>query len=95
MSEHNPITKLQLSESEAADLYGLSVHWFRRKRWEGGGPEFRKVGNRCYYTPEALDLYFNECTRKNTSEYTTRRPVEALAKNMALIEKTSTGGCHE
>ncbi|KAB0669291.1 helix-turn-helix domain-containing protein [Oryzomonas sagensis] len=77
------INKKQLTESEASELYGLSVHWFRRKRWEGGGPVFRKVGNRCYYERAALDDYFNSCTHKNTSEYPTRRPAEAINRKQA------------
>lgn len=75
--------KKHITETEAAELYSLSVHWFRRKRWEGGGPAFRKVGNRCYYTRLELDNYFNACTHKNTSEYQTRRPVEAIQKKKA------------
>lgn len=76
--------KLQMTEREAAAEYGLSVHWFRRKRWEGGGPSFRKVGNRCYYTREELDRFFSGCTRKNTSEYHTRKPIEAITRKQSL-----------
>lgn len=79
-SQQSSITKMQLNEVEASLLYNLSVHWFRRKRWEGGGPMFRKVGNRCYYTRNELDNYFSACSHNNTSEYQTRRPVEALKK---------------
>lgn len=81
-----PNAKKQLTEKDASEIYGLSVHWFRRKRWEGGGPSYRKVGNRCYYTRNELDDYFSACTHKNTSEYQTRRPVEALLKKRAAGE---------
>lgn len=76
---------IHISEKEAAQQYGLSVHWFRRKRWEGGGPVYRKIGNLCLYTVNDLDRYFSECTCKNTSEYHTRKPVEAIDKKKTIL----------
>ena len=35
-----------LTEYEAAELIGYSVHWFRRKRWESCGPKYLKIGAR-------------------------------------------------
>ena len=70
---------IQISEKDASQRYGMSVHWFRRKRVEGGGPSFRKIGNRCFYAVEELDRFFNERTCKSTSEYHTRKPEEAIA----------------
>jgi hypothetical protein len=32
-----------LTDAEAAARYGMSQAWFRRKRWEGGGPVFVKM----------------------------------------------------
>lgn len=78
-NNHDTSKRLQLTEREAAEEWGLSVHWFRRKRWAGGGPAYRKIGNRCYYTRVELQRYFDDCTRKSTSEYQTRKPVEAIA----------------
>ena len=35
---------IYISEVQASKLSGLSVHWFRRKRWAGGGPKYLKLG---------------------------------------------------
>jgi len=59
---------LNINEQEAAKRYGLSVHWFRRMRWAGGGPEFLKVGSRCLYPVESTDSYFAAKSRKSTSD---------------------------
>lgn len=81
-------TKMQLTEKEAAERTGLSVHWFRRMRCVGEGPVFRKVGNRCFYPVAELDRYFDERTVRSTSEYKTRRPEEAIAKKRANVTIT-------
>jgi hypothetical protein len=63
--------KLYLTEKEAANITGLSVHWFRRKRWSGGGPEYiQNDGCRgaVRYEREALTKYFQNRTRKSTSD---------------------------
>jgi hypothetical protein len=39
------IQNMPVNEKEAAKIIGLSVHWLRRKRWEGGGPKFVKMGS--------------------------------------------------
>jgi len=33
-----------LKEREAAEIIGFSVHWLRRKRWSGDGPNYLKMG---------------------------------------------------
>lgn len=33
-----------LHERDAAAILGVSVYWLQRKRWEGGGPAFVRVG---------------------------------------------------
>lgn len=86
---NTPPTKLQLTEKEAAEKYGLSVHWFRRKRFAGGGPAFRKIGNKCFYPVPELERYFTDCTRRSTSEYETRRPKEAIAKKQTAKKQTA------
>ena len=66
------ITKLNLSEKEAAEIYGLSVHWFRRARWAGGGPEFIKLGAAVLYPRKSLDDFFTSRIVKSTSEASVR-----------------------
>ncbi len=59
------------TEKEAAAKYGMSVHWYRRKRWSGGGPEYMKMdssqGGRVLYSKAALDKYFKSKNQKSTS----------------------------
>lgn len=60
--------KLTVNEQEASERYGMSVHWFRRKRWAGGGPEYLKVGSRCLYPVDKLDAYFTGKLTTSTSQ---------------------------
>jgi hypothetical protein len=64
--------KRNLTEREASDEYGMSVHWYRRKRWSGGGPVYIKVsdgpGGKVLYPEESLDRYFASRTRNSTSD---------------------------
>ena len=58
-----------IDEKEASKLYGMSKAWFRRKRWEGGGPLFIKVGSRSIrYQMSDLDEYFTSKKFHSTSE---------------------------
>jgi hypothetical protein len=50
--------KKGLSEKEAAVRWPYSVAWFRRKRIEGGGPPYMKVGGRVIYLIDNLDEWF-------------------------------------
>lgn len=66
--------KKYLSEREASERYGYSLHWWRRKRWEGGGPRFIKMNRRIAYRLDDLESYFNgfaDCG--STSEYNTNK----------------------
>lgn len=56
-----------LGEKDASSLTGLSVHWFRRKRWAGDGPPFRKIGSRCLYQAGELLDWFDQYRQVNTS----------------------------
>lgn len=60
--------KIYMSETEAAKRYNLSVHWFRRARWAGGGPEFVKLSGRVLYPIESTDAFFVSKLRKSTSD---------------------------
>ena len=61
------IGKIQLNEVEAAERYGLSVHWFRRARWSGNGPPYVKMAGRCLYPIADTDAYFASKIRTSTS----------------------------
>lgn len=57
-----------LSEKEAADYLGLTVHTMRRWRWSGDGPRFLKMGSRCLYPVAELEAYQASCLRRSTSD---------------------------
>jgi predicted DNA-binding transcriptional regulator AlpA len=58
-----------LDEKSAADLYGLSRAWFQRKRWEGGGPPYRKIGHAVRYPEDTLRAWFeSHRLQKSTAE---------------------------
>lgn len=68
--ENQSVVK-NLTEREAAAEYGLSVHWFRRMRWAGGGPDYIKTpgrGGKVLYPRECLDRYFASRVRRSTSD---------------------------
>ncbi len=66
--------KRNLTETEAAEEYGMSVHWYRRSRWAGDGPRFIKLGGGILYPRVELDAFFNSRLVKSTSEASTRKP---------------------
>lgn len=66
--------KVNLNEVEAAEIYGPSVHWFRRARWKGDGPRFIKLAGSVLYPVVELDSYFSARLVKSTSEAETRKP---------------------
>jgi hypothetical protein len=61
-----------LTETEASERYGMSVHWYRRARWAGDGPKFIKLSGSVLYPVTELDAFFNARLVKSTSEATTR-----------------------
>ncbi len=45
--QKNPVRLL--SQKEVAKMIGLSEAWLERKRWEGGGIPYRKLGRSVRY----------------------------------------------
>jgi predicted DNA-binding transcriptional regulator AlpA len=64
--------KININETEASEMYGPSVHWFRRARWQGDGPRFIKLSGAVFYPVSELEAYFNERLVKSTSEVSCR-----------------------
>jgi len=60
--------KKNLTEKEASEVYGPSVAWFRRKRWEGDGPKFIKLPGMVLYPIKELEAYFSSRLRSSTSD---------------------------
>lgn len=58
-----------MKEGEAAAIMGVSVHWMRRARWIGDGPEFIKIGvGSVRYRPSAIEAFIQARTRRSTSD---------------------------
>ena len=57
-----------LDEKQAAEQYRMSVAWFQRKRWDGTGPKFYKIGRAVRYPANELESYFNARIRTSTSD---------------------------
>jgi len=49
-----------LVEKELSAKYGLSVHWFRRARYEGKSPTYHKFRGKIYYKEDQVDQWFKE-----------------------------------
>jgi len=63
--------KKLINEKEASELFGMSVAWFQRKRWEGGGPLFLKIDKKSIrYQISDLNNYFIKKKLRSTSEIT-------------------------
>lgn len=78
--------KINLKENEAAEIYGPSVHWFRRARWKGDGPRFIKLAGSVLYPVTELNAFFDARLVKSTSEASVKN--QALAVNR---EKQANG----
>ncbi|MBW4057168.1 MAG: helix-turn-helix domain-containing protein [Proteobacteria bacterium] len=69
----NEAHKKNLTETEAAAEYGMSVHWYRRSRWAGDGPCFIKLGGAILYPRTELESFFDARLVKSTSESSIRK----------------------
>jgi hypothetical protein len=59
-----------LKEQEVASLTGMSVHWLRRKRWEGGGIPYIKLSDHgaVRYQREQVAQFIESRVRISTSD---------------------------
>jgi len=59
-----------MKEKETAAMVGMSVHWLRKKRWEGGGIPFIKLSERgaVRYSEETVLQYIDTHLRLSTSD---------------------------
>lgn len=49
-----------LNSEEVAELIGKSVAWLARKRWEGGGIPYRKIGRHVRYQLSVVLSWLNQ-----------------------------------
>jgi hypothetical protein len=59
-----------MTETETAVLIGMSVHWLRRKRWEGGGIPYIKMtrGGAVRYSEKVVEEYIESRYRTCSSD---------------------------
>ena len=59
-----------MTEKETAVMVGMSVHWLRRKRWEGGGIPFIKMSEKgaVRYSEEVVIRFLDARFRTSTSD---------------------------
>ena len=63
-----------LTEKEASRITGLSVAWFQRKRWAGGGPPYVKLGRAVRYRESELWSWIESHSgHSSTSSYPKKR----------------------
>ncbi len=60
--------RVNLDEFQAAKILGKSVHWMRRARWAGNGPEFVRIGGNVRYRMWTLEEFIDRGTRRSTSD---------------------------
>lgn len=65
-------TKLYIDEKEAAQMFSMSIAWFRKKRELGDGPPYFKDGWSVRYNVEQLSNWFEQRTKQSTSDYQSR-----------------------
>jgi predicted DNA-binding transcriptional regulator AlpA len=49
-----------VSESEAAEMCGMSISFLRQARWRGEGPAHSKLGNRVRYDIADIESWVRE-----------------------------------
>lgn len=60
------VSRVLLSEQEAAKYLNLSKSFLRKRRIKGLPPEFIKIGKSIRYSLETLDVFVAEQTRRRT-----------------------------
>jgi predicted DNA-binding transcriptional regulator AlpA len=63
------ISRRLLSVREAAGRLGMSKSWMDKRRINGDGPKFCKIGRRVLYDEADLDFFKDRAKRGSTSEY--------------------------
>lgn len=58
----------RLTQAELAAECGKSEAWVERKRWDGSGPPFVKIGRTPYYLRKDFHAWLEAQRRSNTHE---------------------------
>jgi predicted DNA-binding transcriptional regulator AlpA len=49
-----------IDERQVGEMLGVSVFWVRKRRREGGGPKFFRIGGRVRYSIQDVEGWLNE-----------------------------------
>src|SRR4051812_34365335 len=82
-----------LTERDVATLTGLSVHFFQRLRWRGGGPPFVKFERAVRYKESDLRAWIDvHAGRRSTSDH---GPSRRDARASPDASHNTTPGAHQ
>jgi predicted DNA-binding transcriptional regulator AlpA len=56
------------TQTDLMPVLRKSKNWFERKRWDGSGPRYLKIGRSVLYRGEDVLSWLNEQARKSTSD---------------------------
>jgi len=68
-TSHSP-ARTWVIETQAAEITGMSLAWFRKKRQTGGGIPYSKMGRNVKYELADIYAYLDEHKAGSTAEYT-------------------------
>jgi predicted DNA-binding transcriptional regulator AlpA len=57
-----------ITEASASDITSMSIHWFRKKRVEGDGIPYSKIGRACRYRRADVIAWMESRKVRSTSE---------------------------
>ncbi len=63
-----PAQKPMWTDKDLAARFGNDPNYWAKLRCSGDGPEFLKIGKRCYYEPERFEAWLATKRRKSTSD---------------------------
>ena len=79
-----PTSTTYLTTKELAELTRTQPQTWRKKRWQGGGPRFIKLGNRCLYRRADVEEWLSDRSYSSTAEQTVA--LEAQRRRGTAIE---------
>ena len=77
------MTDKLITEKVAAVIFGLSVSWFQRKRWAGGGPPFIKFDRAVRYRETEIDAWIKA---RSGHELSSERSISNLPRPQSSKE---------
>ena len=58
-------TNLRMNTKQAANYLGVSASYLEKRRLDGDGPEYLKIGRRVIYEKLSLDKFSEKCKRQS------------------------------